>query len=38
VLRHHGRIWGEGQPGAGAIFSFALPSAPPAALISGGQK
>jgi light-regulated signal transduction histidine kinase (bacteriophytochrome) len=27
VLRHGGRVWGEGQSGAGACFSFALPVA-----------
>ncbi len=29
VLRHGGRIWGEGAPGAGAVFRFTIP-APPA--------
>ena len=35
--RHNGRIWGEGKPGEGAIFRFALP--PPAKVdeISGEQ-
>jgi signal transduction histidine kinase len=26
VERHRGRVWGEGRPGEGATFSFALPT------------
>lgn len=25
ILRHHGKIWGEGRPGEGAVFYFTLP-------------
>lgn len=32
ILRHEGRVWGEGEPGKGAAFSFTLGETPPSAI------
>lgn len=29
VLRHGGHVWGEGEPGRGAVFRFTIPPPPP---------